>query len=222
MADADATDRHPAVVDVERIFSAFVRNANAIGKYARTARMSLPELERLPELDAEPVPLTRPKSQPPPKMDIEVQPSSDGPGDDTQKREAMRLVPNVDEVAPPEPPVPEGSEDGQMPAGELDRVLADMQVLLRYGHRSEVTRRLDELLARYPNDLLLLKRIAEFHLEAGEREQAIDRLFKLASALFERRNVHGMRQAIEQVRRIDRDNPRAAKLLKLLEQRSEQ
>lgn len=129
------------------------------------------------------------------------------------------LVPDVARIAPPPPPVREKSEDGQIPAGELQRMLDDMAVLLRYGHHGEVRRRLEELMRRYPEDLLLMRRIAEFHLETDDQEAAIEMLFTLARRLFERRNVTGMRQALEQVLVLDPKHRRAYKLLGLLEAR---
>lgn len=137
----------------------------------------------------------------------------------TQETEADELVPDVARIAPPPPPVREKSEDGQIPAGELQRMLDDMAVLLRYGHQAEVRRRLEELMRRYPEDLLLMRRIAEFHLETDDQPAAIEMLFTLASRLFERRNVTGMRQALEQVLVLDPKHRRAYKLLGLLEAR---
>lgn len=133
--------------------------------------------------------------------------------------EAAKVVPDVASVAPPPPPVPEKSEDGHMPAGELERILTDMTVLRRYDRGGLVRQRLEELVARYPEDLLLLRRIAEFHLENDDPQGAIDMLFLLAGRLFERRNVLGMRQALEQVLVLDPKHKRAYKLLGLLEQR---
>ena len=135
----------------------------------------------------------------------------------TARRE--ELVPDVARIAPPPPPVREKSEDGQIPAGELQRMLDDMAVLLRYGHQGEVRRRLEELMRRFPEDLLLMRRIAEFHLETDDQEAAIEMLFTLARRLFERRNVTGMRQALEQVLVLDPKHRRAYKLLGLLEAR---
>ena len=128
-------------------------------------------------------------------------------------------VPDVAAVRPPPSPVPERSEGGHIPAGHLDRMISDMMVLVRYGHTGEVRRRLDDLCQRYPEDLLLLRRIAEFHLELGDQQAAIDTLFQLATRLFERRNVRDMRKAIEQVLVLEPNNQRAYKLLGLLSAR---
>lgn len=267
--------------DVEVIFQAFVRNANAVAAQARTSQappraprapsappplaVSLgdfasaapsppldariaseieaqldPELRAegarpldlgdaashimgdmasLEEESAEPVELVRKKHGDEEQTQPELEPG--GPGSNTQRIEAEKVVPDVASVAPPPAPVREGSELGEIPPRELERTMADMQVLLRYGHKAEVGRRLDELHSKYPNDLLLLRRIAEFHVQTGSLAAAKECLFKLATVLFERRNVHGMRSALEQVLVLEPRNPRAHRLLSLLERRQD-
>lgn len=141
-------------------------------------------------------------------------------GQHTQKLEALRLVPDVQATVRREAPIlREGGEDGQMPTRELDAILSDMAVLLRYGHAGQVRERLEQLRRTYPEDLLLLRRIAEFHVEHADHDAALETLFALAGGLFERRNVEGMRQALEQVLVLDPENARAFRLLGLLEQR---
>jgi hypothetical protein len=137
----------------------------------------------------------------------------------TQRREAARLVPDVAAVRPPASPTREASEDGLMPSGELDRKLADMDVLLRYGHVAQVQSELDAVRRAYPHDLLLLRRIAELYVARGIKAAALEALFALATGLFERRNIEGMRAALEQVRVLDPNNSRAARLLALLDRR---
>ena len=201
-----ATERLLAPPDVERVFQAFVAGALAMGRQSRTARVDSDEIARAESGEHGSGESTDPESAP-------------KPGSTTQRLEAIQLVPDVAAVRPPETPVRERSEDGQIPARELEGRLGDMAVLLRYGHRAEVAERLDELLAKYPQDLLLLRRVAEFHLEHGHLELARECLFKLASGLFERRNVVGMRTALEQVLVLEPDNARAHKLLALLDKR---
>ncbi|HJL14540.1 MAG TPA: hypothetical protein RMH99_02720 [Sandaracinaceae bacterium LLY-WYZ-13_1] len=184
--------------------------------------------------------LTRRKSTPPPASTGELAPSDDpsrADADDdetttwdsvvsprglhTQRLEAMRVVPDVEATASrrEDERVGEGVEDGQMPTRQLDQILSDMAVLLRYGHAGQVRDRLEQLRRAYPEDLLLLRRIAEFHVEHDQRDAALETLFALAGGLFERRNVEGMRQALEQVLVLDPNNARAFRLLGLLEQR---
>lgn len=268
-----ATERLPLLPDVERIFDAFVSNANAVAGQARTTLGAIPEEDPFPSaktalaelvpldvlekdhpafeaqnvveeaflqteeeavttqgalfdgvLERDAIPLSVKKIAPPPRLPSEAMnersvlaPSPAGPH--TQKNEAQRLVPDVASVRPSEPPTRERSEDGQIPPRELERMMGDMQVLLRYTHDEEVARRLQELRRRYPNDLLLLRRIAEFHLEAGSTDLAKEALFQLASGLFRRKNVTGMRAALEQVLVLSPGDPRATKLVQLLDQR---
>jgi hypothetical protein len=141
------------------------------------------------------------------------------PSEATQRREAKKLVPDLARQKPKPKPPSEASEDGLIPGGELDRHLTDMAVLLRYGHEAQVARELETVRTRYPQDLLLLRRIAEFWAENRQTERALETLFALASGLFERRNVEGMRQALEQALSLDPESERAARLLALLEQR---
>jgi hypothetical protein len=139
---------------------------------------------------------------------------------DTQQVEARKVVPDVGAVPRREPArSAEGGEDGQVPTRHLDQILSDMDVLHRYGHAGQVRERLEQLRRTYPEDLLLLRRIAEFHVEHDDVEAALETLFALAGGLFERRNVEGMRQALQQVLVLDPDNARAYRLLDLLDQR---
>ena len=138
-----------------------------------------------------------------------------------QKREAARLVPDVAHVLPVDAPIPESSEDGQMPSGELSRALADVEVLLRFGHAAQVEAIFADLRRRHPQDLLLLRHVAEFHIAHGHKPLALEALFLLASGLFERRNVEGMRQAVGQALVLDPENRRAQRLQHLLRLRPE-
>ncbi len=143
------------------------------------------------------------------------------PSEATQRREAKKLVPDFSKRLLKPKPGREMSEDGLIPSGELDRKLADMAVLLRYGHEDQVARELDGLRRTYPQDLLLLRSIGEFWSETGRKDRALETLFALASGLFERRNVEGMRQALEQAKQLDPSSERANRLLALLDARPE-
>jgi hypothetical protein len=160
--------------------------------------------------------LTQKKKTPDPERYASVVPLR---GDDTLKTEAVAAVPEVASVLAPAPPPAERSEDGHAPAHELDRVMTEMKVLLDYGHRQQVRTKIQDFCRRYPEDLLLLRRVAEFYLENNDRSAAMETLFLLASRLFERRNVEGMRRALEQVLVLDPTNKRAFRLLGLLDER---
>lgn len=204
---------------------------------ARTPASTAPEIDEEDTTAVKQSPLTdsgqrillltrvkRPSTRPPPPPPTRESPSWESVvsprGQHTQKLEALQVVPDVNAVAKrDEPRLQEGVEDGQIPTRELDQILSDMAVLLRYGHAAQVRERLEHLRRTYPEDLLLLRAIAEFHVAHGDREAAMETLFALAGGLFERRNVEGMRQALEQVLVLDPENARAYRLLGLLEQR---
>lgn len=199
--------------DPEAVFEAFVRNANQAGAMTRTVRT--PSVPPPPE---------RRVSVPPPVTDRErakrVSSMPPGPGEATQIRQADQIVPRVAAISIPPPAPREGSEGGQMPAGELERAVVDMVVLLRYGHIDDVRARFDALLGEYPHDLLLARRIAEFWVEQQQADDAREALFRLAAGLFQRGNAVGMRRALEEVLVLEPGNARAMKLLGLLERRS--
>ncbi len=142
------------------------------------------------------------------------------PGEQTQRRIAREVVPDLSTLTPRAKPLTEGSEDGHIPSGELERLLAEMATLLKYGHIEQVRSMLERIRSVYPEDLLLLRRISEFYVAHAHAKSALDALFALASKLFERRNVEGMRQSLEQIRVIDPGNERALRLLTLIEQRT--
>jgi len=197
--------------DPEAVFDAFLRNANGAREESEITRN-----ERCPT----PPQKTEDRGRIMLLTDVKHSTSVvTRRSEDHQRLEAQLAVPDVERITPPPLPVREGSEDGQIPAGELDRVLSDMTVLVRYGHHSQVREQLEALTQGYPEDVLLLRRIVEFHIENNDRTGAIDTLFSLATRLFQRRNTVGMRQALEQVLVIEPDNRRAYKLLGLLEKR---
>jgi hypothetical protein len=162
-----------------------------------------------------------PSNRPPPESRDAQEWSSvvPPPSEATQRREAKKLVPDFSARPLKPKPAREASEDGLIPSGQLDTKLTDMAVLLRYGHEAQVARELEGLRRSFPQDLLLLRRIGEFWSESGRTERALETLFALASGLFERRNVEGMRQALEQAKQLDPGSERANRLLSLLDAR---
>ncbi len=247
---ATATEQLLQRPNIEAVFQAFVRNANAkarniqppADKTEQTRRELLENIEGI-ALERKSVPKERQTvvapvvevGSLPPKKTGSPAPSDSPPSADalelTNKKGErssrpdgqgeMRLIPDVRAAQKKtrSRSVKERVEDGLMPPRELDQTLADMAALLRYEHTDEVSKTLDSLLAKYPRDLLLLRRVVEFHLETGSPEAAKDCLFRLAMQLFERRNFDGTRKALEQVMVLDPRNPRATKLLSLLDRR---
>ena len=176
--------------------------------------------ERPPSTTRAPIAIPEPDSSGSHQLSVSDTTVSVDSGHDL-RLEAMRVIPDVEAAArrAPDTFVSEGGEAGQMPTRELDSILSDMAVLLRYGHAGQVHLRLEQLLRTYPEDLLLMRRVAEFYVEHDQEPAALEVLFALAKSLFERGNVEGMRQALQQVLILDPENARAFRLLGLLEQR---
>ena len=247
---ATATEKLLRPRDVEAIFAAFVRNATAVGRQARTTRSDSAETRAeldgrarnsvAPAFDLEqtvPIDVADDHQHVDPALlaegsgafqafdledartDESIGPNYSALGEDTSRHEALRVVPDVSSVRPPVAALREGSEDGEIPPRELERLMEDMAVLSRYGHEHDVVERLHALRQQFPRDLLLLRRIAELHLRCGREDHAVECLFQLARSLFERRNVVGMRAALEQILVLRSDDPRAHKLVALLERR---
>ncbi len=179
--------------DPEAVFRRFVHNANEVGRYARTLRVPLDEIFG----QNEPLPLVRRIEA------LPLQRRKAPPGDRPRPSlEALRTT--------------EGTEDGMAPPRLLERVLENVEVALRFGHRSDVYVLLGALQERYPNDLLLLRRIAETYAEQGDVQEATQVLVRLASALLERNQVEAAREVVERARRLGPHDRRLARLESLL------
>lgn len=118
------------------------------------------------------------------------------------------------------PPV-ERTEAGRMPPGRLEQAFVRMTALLREGRFDEVRSRLDDVVQRYPGDLLLVRQVAEFHIETGDKIGALSALFTLARRLFEQKSFEEMRRVLEKVLVLDPTSERAFRLLGLLDNRPE-
>jgi hypothetical protein len=130
-------------------------------------------------------------------------------------RKALAPTPVGDDDEPPR----EITEMGRLPAGKAARLFGRMTRLVADGRFDDVRVRLDDMITRYPRDLLFLRQVAEFHIETGDREGAMGALFTLARRLFEQHHLEGMRQALERVLELEPTHQRAFRLLGLLEQR---
>ena len=213
------TERFPLRPDVEAIFQAFVRTANAYGNQAKTtdgapgqqARLAREKLEvalDLSTLDSGSAAL---------QMGGDMMHSE-------ELREALSMMsmevslPGAElDLSAGRGSAPPPAADEQIGERELEQTLEDMGVLLRYGHQAEVGERLEELLRKYPADLVLLRRIAGFHLEHRNVEFARETLFVLATRLYQRNNLTGMRAALQQVLDLAPGDQRVERLLELID-----
>lgn len=213
------TERFPLRPDVEAIFQAFVRNANAYGQQGKTregapgqqAQLAREKLEvalDLTSLDSASQPLS---------VAGEMMHSE-------ELREALSMMsmevslPGADiDLSQKRGSVPPPAPEERIEERELELTLEDMGVLLRYGNQTEVGERLEELLRKYPADLVLLRRIAGFHLEHRNVDAARETLFVLATRLYQRNNLPAMRAALQQVLDLAPGDQRVQRLLELID-----
>ena len=105
------------------------------------------------------------------------------------------------------------------PPQELERTLAELSVLLKYGHEAQVRQLVERLRRAYPEDMHLHDRLVDFHLAHEQPEEAVSACFAVARVCFEQRKIPGFAAALERVLCIEPDNPRAKKLLRLIRNR---
>lgn len=106
--------------------------------------------------------------------------------------------------------------EGFASAQELEGLMSDMQVLWRYGYDRRVLEELRSLCRRFPKDLLLLRRFAEFCQQVGRPAQAAEFLFVLAAKLYRRRELDAMLATLKQVLELVPGHALAQRLLTML------
>ena len=206
------------IYDPIHVFSQFVRNANDYE--GRTLRADLPtassetlvSLGELEALDFSESSLSTtgpivdgsaPESEELDSTDLELLSS-----DDLERFADNTGLTNIIHV--------EAVRGPEISVQQLVNAFDEMQVLLRYGQKREVQRRLDGLLSGFPDDLLLHRQVAEFYVANGNTRGGVDTLFKLASALFRRKNRKALSQVVIQILKLSPENPQALRLQELL------
>lgn len=110
------------------------------------------------------------------------------------------------EVSAPSGPLPAaGYPAVEQPAGaELDTLLMEMAVLVKYGHAPTAGQALDQWALNNPDDLHGQMRVAEFEMARVDREVALRRYGTLVSLFLDRGDL---RSAGDVMRRLRRDMP---------------
>jgi hypothetical protein len=109
--------------------------------------------------------------------------------------------PQMDRDAPAGDPLPAA---GYPAASELDALLVEMAVLVKYGHAPTAAQALDRWALTWPDDLHGQLRVAEFEMARVDREVALRRYGTLVSLFLDRGDL---RSAGDVMRRLRRDMP---------------
>lgn len=214
--------------EVEELFAQFVRKALAsdqVGSSSAVSEDRWSQPHEAPELTAPDAGedvhlLTKRKSDRPlagasgsPKNDRLSTPLEDA----THQDEPGHRY--ADSEAPEEDPLSIPSRRDHIPVRELERAIAEMAQLIHFGHLSDVREQTDALIADYPNDLLLLRRVSELFLEMNEVDSAVDSLLRIVAVLFAQRHYAAMREVLLQILDLHPSHAKASKLLELVEAR---
>lgn len=111
-----------------------------------------------------------------------------------------------------------GQEDLETSMDEATRTkfFVELAALYRHGHIDDVVAELERVRRSHPFDVELHGRLADFFLERGDLPRAVDLLFGMVGAYFERRDGDSARRCLERVRAIDPENRRLRSYEKLL------
>lgn len=118
-------------------------------------------------------------------------------------------TPSSERADRPHPASPSTSTGGP---SELGRLLADMEVLWRYGHEQQVLDVLRPARAHWSSQPHALQEIAAFLRAHGRAAEAVQTFFYAVAAALETQNLHAMQASLAAILDIDPLNQRARKL----------
>lgn len=95
-------------------------------------------------------------------------------------------------------------------ASELDALLAEMAVLLKYGHAAQAGETLNGWAHAHGDDLQAQMRVAEFEMARIDREMALRRYGTLVSLFLDRGDLRSAGDVMRRLRRDMPDDPRVA------------
>ena len=95
-------------------------------------------------------------------------------------------------------------------AGELDLLLSEMAVLVKYGHGPQAGETLNAWAHAHGDDLQAQLRVAEFEMARVDREMALRRYGTLVSLFLDRGDLRSAGDVMRRLRRDMPDDPRVA------------
>lgn len=94
--------------------------------------------------------------------------------------------------------------------------LVELTALYRHGHLDDVVAEVERVRSRFPSDVELHGALADFFLDRGDLPRAVELLFFMVDAYFERADVAAARRCLERVRALDPENRRLRSFEKLI------
>lgn len=106
--------------------------------------------------------------------------------------------------------------DGALSDTERKSFLLELAALYRHGHIEDVVEEVERIRSKHPNDVELHGALADFFLERGDLPRAVELLFFMVNAHFERADAEAAKRCLERVRALDPENRRLRRFEKLL------
>jgi hypothetical protein len=103
-----------------------------------------------------------------------------------------------------------------MDAQDRKSFLVALTALYRHGHLEDVAAEVERVRSTYSSDVELHGALADFFLERGDLPRAVDLLFFMIDAYFERADVAAARRCLERVRALDPGHRRLKSFEKIL------
>ncbi len=96
------------------------------------------------------------------------------------------------------------------------QLVVELRALYRHGHVEDVVAELERVRSKFPADVELHGMLADFFLDRGDLLRAVEMLFCLVDAYFERADASATRRCLERIKFLDPENHRLQNFEKLL------
>lgn len=106
--------------------------------------------------------------------------------------------------------------DATLAEDERRKLVVEMAALYKHGHVDDVTSELERVKSRYPMDIELSGMLGDFFLGRGDLARAVEMLFSMVDAYFERADPDAARRCLERIKALDPENQRLQRFQKVM------
>ena len=106
--------------------------------------------------------------------------------------------------------------DGSLNDEDRHKLVLEMKALYKHGHVEDVVAEIDRVRSKYPTDVELYGQLGDFFLDRGDLVRAVDMLFCMVDANFERADAVAARRCLERIKALDPENRRLQRFEKLM------
>lgn len=106
--------------------------------------------------------------------------------------------------------------DATLSDDERRKLVVEMSALYKHGHVDDVATELDKVKSRFPMDIELSGMLGDFFLDRGDLTRAVEMLFTMVDAYFERADPNAARRCLERIKALDPENRRLQRFDKVM------